>query len=126
MFGLRLQFHQWRTTSKSWLISLLSKDKLFFKEIYHDILDSFLYNDSNTYRLYLRNAPINEEDMEHLYQIRRNNFTPVNEVDLHMMWDILIDYVQFRLLWYHNVKMIVHNENGIKYIEIHYKNYKQK
>ena len=126
MFGLRLQFHQWRTTSKSWLLSLLSEDKTFFKGVYHGILDEFLYNEANTYKLYLRNAPLNEDDMERLYQINRNEFTRVNEVDLHMIWDILIEYIQFRLMWYPNVKMMIHNEISIKYIEIHYKNYKQK
>jgi len=93
--------------------------------IYKDILHTFAYNEDGYYRLYMKNAPIDYLDLETIIQELRCNHTPINDVDLNYEYNFLLEHITSKLMWYPSVRIYVHNEDGVKYFEVHWKNHKQ-
>ena len=93
--------------------------------IYQDILHTFAYDKNDHYRLYMRNAPINELDLESLWQELRGDYTRINDVDLYYLYMLILDYLDTKFVWYPSVKVCTNEENGIKYFDVYWKNYKQ-
>ena len=113
-----------------WLMGKI-KNKLDHKGfivdmIYQDILHTFAYDKNDHYRLYMRNAPINELDLESLWQELRGDYTRINDVDLYYLYMLILDYLDTKFVWYPSVKVCTNEENGIKYFDVYWKNYKQK
>ena len=113
-----------------WLMGKI-KNKLDHKGfiidmIYQDILHTFAYDKNDHYRLYMRNAPINELDLESLWQELRGDYARINDVDLYYLYMLILDYLDTKFVWYPSVKVCTNEENGIKYFDVYWKNYKQK
>ena len=129
MFSIKLSFYRWKRNVYYWLMGKI-KNKLDNKGfivdmIYQDILHTFAYDKNDHYRLYMRNAPINELDLESLWQELRGDYTRINEVDLYYLYMLILDYLDTKFVWYPSVKVCTNEENGIKYFDVYWKNYKQ-
>ena len=129
MFSIKLVFYRVKRNLYQCLYNI-SKRKLenngfLIDMIYQDILHTFAYDKNDHYRLYMRNAPVNELDLESLWQELRDNYTRINEVDLHYMYMLILDYIDTKFIWYPSVKVCANEENGIKYFDVYWKNYKQ-
>ena len=129
MFGMKLSFYRWKRNVYYWLMGKI-KNKLDRKGfiidmIYQDILHTFAYDKNDHYRLYMRNAPINELDLESLWQELRGDYTRINDVDLYYLYMLILDYLDTKFVWYPSVKVCTNEENGIKYFDVYWKNYKQ-
>lgn len=129
MFALKLLFYRKKQSVYYWLMSKLqnkiTKQKSVDDVIYKDILHTFAYNEDGYYRLYMKNAPIEYLDLETIIQDLRGDYTKVNEVDLNYEYNFLLEYITSKLMWYPSVKVLIHNEDGVKYFEVYWKNYKQ-
>ena len=129
MFTLKLSLYKWRRSVYYWLMNRLQNRLNRYKSIddmvYKDILHTFAYNEDGYYRLYMKQAPIEHLDLETIIQDVRGNYTPVNEIDLNYEYNFILEYVSNKLMWYPNVKVCPYNENGLKYFEVYWKNYKQ-
>ena len=129
MFSMKLMFYRWKRNVYYWLMGKI-KNKLDRKGfiidmIYQDILHTFAYDKNDHYRLYMRNAPINELDLESLWQELRGDYTRINDVDLYYLYMLILDYLDTKFVWYPSVKVCTNEENGIKYFDVYWKNYKQ-
>lgn len=120
MFKLLMTYHNFKKLSSEFIITYLNRKKYLPKQISLDVMDSFS-NNNIMFRMYMRNSPIGEQDIERLIQSRRNEYTPVNEVDLHHIYDITLDYLQVKFAFCRSVSIITYNVNGNKYFEVHKK-----
>ena len=129
MFGIKLSFYRWNRNVCYWLMNKLqnkiTKQKSIDDVIYKDILHTFAYNEDGYYRLYMKNAPIDYLDLEGIIQDLRGDYTSVNEVDLNYEYNFLLEHITSKLMWYPSVRVHVHNEDGVKYFEVYWKNFKQ-
>lgn len=130
MFSIKLIFYRmrktWNQKAFNYFKRKVENKGYLIDMIYYDILQTFAYNENDRYRLYMKNAPIGEMDMERMWQELRNDFSPINEADLNFIYIFTIENITDKLLCCPSVKICPHNINGVKFFDVYWKNYKQK
>lgn len=121
MFKLILAHHQLKVKTRNFIINYLNKTRYLPKQISYDVLDTLSNKNTSMYRLYLKDSPIGEDDLERMIQARRNNYTRVNEVDLHHLYDITLDYLQVKFALCPSIRIVTYNHKSVKYFEVHKK-----
>ena len=122
MFKLKLELFKLK---QKVLLSLYKKLKDYLFEsrglkcdIYNDILTTFTY-EGGYYRLYMRDCNLDYSSVEYMIKSQRNDFTPVNETDLHYIYNDVLEYVIDKLDVYKCIDIIVNKEE--EYFEIYFK-----
>lgn len=122
MFKLKLELFKLK---QNVLLSLYKKLKDYLFEsrglkcdIYNDILTTFTY-EGGYYRLYMRDCNLDYSSVEYMIKSQRNDFTPVNETDLHYLYNDVLEYVIDKLDVYKCIDIIVNKEE--EYFEIYFK-----
>ena len=123
MFKLKLELFKLK---QKVLLSIHKKLKAYLfdyrglkRDIYTDILTTFSY-EGGYYRLYMKDCSLDYSSVEYMIKSHCNDFTPVNETDLHYFYNDVLEYVVDKLEGYKSVDIIVNME--AKYFEVYFKN----
>ena len=130
MFSIKLVFYRWKRGLYQRLFHHFKRkieNKGFLVDmVYNDILHTFAYEEDTYYRLYMQNAPTGYLDLETLWQEVKDDDTPIHEADLIFLYSFIVDYLCEKLLWFRDVKIYIHREDGIRYFDVYWKKHKQK